>query len=83
MYKRNIRGERVSPWMVPLPIRIGLVRSPDVLWMMTDVDVLWYIPWIVAIASGGNPRSPRIRYSFLWLIVLKAFVKSTYRVYRF
>ena len=38
MYKRNMRGERVSPWMVPLPMWMGAVRNPEVLLMMTEVD---------------------------------------------
>ena len=77
MYRIKMRGERVSPWIVPRPMGMGLVLKPVFSFRMTDVVTSVYMPVTTSTASGGKPWSCMTRKVFWWSIVLKALVKST------
>ena len=73
---RKRRGERVSPCMVPLPIVMGSVRSWVERLRTMRVLLCEYSSRMESIASGGKPRSCIMRNKCVWLIVLKALVRS-------
>ena len=59
----------MSPCIVPLPIKILFVVRPVERWRTILVEVFAYMPRMTSIASGGNPNSCKIKYSFVWLMV--------------
>ena len=70
---KNKKGDRLSPWIVPLLMRTAFVLP---IGSVTWVVALVYMSSITLMASVGKPRSYMICSSLSWSMVLNAELKD-------